>query len=83
MWMPLVDLDEDMGILKFASRSHDKGYLGTLPISEVSEEKFNRYIQENDMEVCGQKTMRAGDATGLTPEIYPIQTAAGAGQLKG
>lgn len=63
MWMPLVDLDEDMGILHFASRSHEKGYLGTLPISEESEEKFNRYIQENGMEICGQKSMKAGDAT--------------------
>lgn len=63
MWLPLVDLNEDMGIMKFASRSHDKGYLGTLPISEESEEAFNRYIAEQGMEVSGETSMKAGDAT--------------------
>lgn len=63
MWMPLVDLDEKMGILKFASRSHEKGYLGTLPISEESEATFNRYIQSNGMEISELKTIGAGDAT--------------------
>lgn len=63
MWMPLVDLDEKMGILKFASRSHEKGYLGTLPISEESEATFNRYIRDNGMEVSELKSIDAGDAT--------------------
>jgi ectoine hydroxylase-related dioxygenase (phytanoyl-CoA dioxygenase family) len=63
MWMPLVDLDENMGILKFASRSHEKGYLGTLPISAESEDTFNQYIAEQGMEVNSQKSMKAGDAT--------------------
>lgn len=63
MWMPLVDLNEDMGILKFASRSHTDGYLGTLPISEESEEVFNRYIAEKGMEVSALEQIAAGDAT--------------------
>lgn len=63
MWMPLVDLTEDMGILKFASRSHTKGYLGTLPISEESEEVFNNYIAEQGMEVSALDHVNAGDAT--------------------
>lgn len=63
MWMPLVDLDESMGILKFASRSHLKGYLGTLPISEESEAVFDGYIRDNGMEIYSEETMRAGDAS--------------------
>jgi ectoine hydroxylase-related dioxygenase (phytanoyl-CoA dioxygenase family) len=63
MWMPLVDLSAEMGILSFASRSHTRGYLGTLPISEESEETFNRYIEEKGMEVSRQPSMKAGDAT--------------------
>jgi ectoine hydroxylase-related dioxygenase (phytanoyl-CoA dioxygenase family) len=63
MWMPLVDLSEDMGILQFASRSHTRGYLGTLPISEESEEVFNRYIDEKGMEVSRLDHVAAGDAT--------------------
>lgn len=63
MWLPLVDLTTEMGILSFASRSHTRGYLGTLPISEESEETFNRYIEAEGMEVSRQPSMRAGDAT--------------------
>ena len=63
MWMPLVDITEDMGMLTFASRSHSKGYLGTLPISDESDEVFSKYISDNGMEIVRQKTMQAGDAT--------------------
>lgn len=63
MWMPLIDLTEDMGILQFASRSHTEGYLGTLPISEESEEVFNRYIAEQGMDVATLERISAGDAT--------------------
>ena len=63
MWMPLVDLSEDMGILKFASRSHTRGYLGTLPISEESEAVFNRYIANEGVKVSALDRIDAGDAT--------------------
>mgnify|MGYP001812111878 FL=1 len=63
MWMPLVDLSKDMGLLKFASRSHTRGYLGTLPISEESEEVFNRYIADEGMQVSALDCIDAGDAT--------------------
>lgn len=63
MWMPLVDLTAEMGMLTFASRSHNTGYLGTLPISDESEEQFNEYIREQGMEVHRAPSMKAGDAT--------------------
>lgn len=63
MWMPLVDLTADMGMLTFASRSHRDGYLGTLPISDESEEVFQKYIEDKGMEICRQDALGAGDAT--------------------
>lgn len=63
MWMPLVDLSEEMGILTFASRSHKKGYLGHLPISEESEEVFEQYITDNGMAISRPRSVAAGDAT--------------------
>ena len=63
MWMPLVDLSEDMGLLTFASRSHEKGYLGHLPISEESEDVFEKYIADNGMEISRLNSIAAGDAT--------------------
>ncbi|MGB5511286.1 MAG: phytanoyl-CoA dioxygenase family protein [Woeseiaceae bacterium] len=63
MWMPLVDLTDDMGILTFASRSHETGYLGHLPISEESEEVFDQYIRDNGMEISRLRSIAAGDAT--------------------
>ena len=63
MWMPLVDITEDMGMLTFASGSHQKGYLGTLPISDESEEVFANYITDNGMRIHREQSMQAGDAT--------------------
>jgi phytanoyl-CoA dioxygenase PhyH len=63
MWMPLVDISVDMGMLTFASRSHRKGYLGTLPISEESEQVFQEYVRKEGIEIVRQPAMSAGDAT--------------------
>ncbi len=63
MWMPLVDLTEDMGILTFASGSHHQGYLGTLPISDKSEIVFQAYVDQQGFSLSRRKMMNAGDAT--------------------
>lgn len=63
MWMPLVDANEDMGVLRFASGSHQEGYLGARPISDDSEAHFDAYVKEKGFTVEGPKSMRAGDAT--------------------
>lgn len=63
MWMPLVDLSSNMGILKFASGSHTDGYLGTLPISDESEKAFEQFIRDKNFTVDGPESMVAGDAT--------------------
>jgi ectoine hydroxylase-related dioxygenase (phytanoyl-CoA dioxygenase family) len=63
MWMPLVDISEEMGMLTFASGSHELGFLGNMAISDESEEVLSRIVQERGYPVTRATTMRAGDAT--------------------
>ena len=63
MWMPLVDIDEDMGMLTFASGSHRDGVVFDYEISDDSAAAYERYVQENGFPVTRATTMRAGDAT--------------------
>lgn len=62
MWMPLVDIEEGMGMLTFASKTqHEK--LPLMEISDASEEVISNYVTEKGFEIVAQKTMNAGDAT--------------------
>lgn len=63
LWMPLVDADEAMGTMRFASGSHELGYLGAIPISDRSEAEFARFVAERGFPVASAGTMAAGDAT--------------------
>jgi ectoine hydroxylase-related dioxygenase (phytanoyl-CoA dioxygenase family) len=63
MWMPLVDIDEQMGSMRFASGSHVNGAVESVEISDESEEIFSRYIAENGFAIDGPSQMKAGDAT--------------------
>ena len=63
MWMPLVDIDQNMGMLTFASGSHRQGLLNNLPISDQSEVIFKNYVTDQGFEISRQQTMNAGDAT--------------------
>jgi ectoine hydroxylase-related dioxygenase (phytanoyl-CoA dioxygenase family) len=63
MWMPLVDIDEQMGMLTFASGSHKKGPIGSVEISDESEETYEKYIAEHGFPIAKASTMKAGDAT--------------------
>lgn len=63
LWMPLVNLNTDMGIMKFASGSHKKGYILSREISDESEDFFSNYVKENGMRISGADSMKAGDAT--------------------
>ena len=45
MWMPMVDVSQEMGPIGFASGSHKNGYLGDILISDESEEYFKEYIK--------------------------------------
>jgi ectoine hydroxylase-related dioxygenase (phytanoyl-CoA dioxygenase family) len=63
MWMPLIDITEDMGMLTFASGSHETGFIENMPISDESEAALEKFIQERGFEIKRAKTMNAGDAT--------------------
>jgi ectoine hydroxylase-related dioxygenase (phytanoyl-CoA dioxygenase family) len=63
MWMPLVDIDVDMGMLTFASNSFDKGAIFNHEISDESEVAFDEYVKEKNFPITRAQTMKAGDAT--------------------
>lgn len=63
MWMPLVDIDDEMGMLTFASGSHKFGAIGSVEISDESEETYDKYIAEKSFPIAKAETMSAGDAT--------------------
>jgi ectoine hydroxylase-related dioxygenase (phytanoyl-CoA dioxygenase family) len=62
MWMPLVDVPVDMGILSFASGSHSEGPKNAQHISEQSDAFYKKLVEEQHMDVS-QEGMSAGDAT--------------------
>lgn len=63
MWMPLIDLDETMGIMRFASETHKLGYVKAEAISDASEEFFKDFVKDNGFRVDGTSKANAGDAT--------------------
>jgi ectoine hydroxylase-related dioxygenase (phytanoyl-CoA dioxygenase family) len=63
MWMPLVDIDQDMGMLTFASGSQLDGRIGNIAISDESEEMLETHINGKGYAIHRAKQMRAGDAT--------------------
>lgn len=63
MWMPLVDIDEEMGIITFASGSHVRGPIDNVEISDESDELYERYVSENQFPIEQVTSMQAGDAT--------------------
>lgn len=63
MWMPMVDIDVEMGMLTFASGSHKNGYAFDFEISDESEAAYNQYVKENAYPISRATAMQAGDAT--------------------
>ncbi|WP_183562499.1 phytanoyl-CoA dioxygenase family protein [Mucilaginibacter sp. SP1R1] len=63
MWMPLIDIDVDMGMLTFASKSYFDGAVFNHEISDESETLFDDYVNDKQFEISRAKTMKAGDAT--------------------
>jgi len=63
MWMPLIDIDVDMGMLTFASGSHNSGFVENVPISDESEAMLEKFIQDKGFTISRAQTMKAGDAT--------------------
>ena len=63
MWMPLVDVSVEMGVMTFASGSHVDGFVADLPISDESEVKLRAHVRERGFGLSHPVDMFAGDAT--------------------
>ena len=63
MWMPLVEVDEAMGGMKFVAGSHRRGFMGQHEISDESQAIYERLIADEGHWVAEATPMRAGDAT--------------------
>ena len=63
MWMPLMDIDEDMGMLTFASHSQNAGFVENIEISDKSEAVLEKFINDKGFAITRAKTMNAGDTT--------------------
>lgn len=63
LWMPLVDISIDMGMLTFASGSHKNGRIFNFEISDESEKAFDDYVKQNEFPITRATAMDAGDAT--------------------
>jgi ectoine hydroxylase-related dioxygenase (phytanoyl-CoA dioxygenase family) len=63
MWMPLMDINEEMGMLTFASQSHKEGFVENVAISDESEALLEKHIKDKGFTITRAKSMQAGDAT--------------------
>jgi ectoine hydroxylase-related dioxygenase (phytanoyl-CoA dioxygenase family) len=63
MWMPLVDVADEVGSMVFGSGTHRLGPLCELSISDASETALQRYVDESALALDTHGVLRAGDAT--------------------
>lgn len=63
MWMPLVDINVEMGMLTFASGSYHSGLALNKEISDESEQEFDDIVAKKNYPVTRAEEMKAGDAT--------------------
>lgn len=63
MWMPLVDVPDEVGSMTFASGSCHHGDLGAYDISDASDEAVATVVAERGLSLHTYGAMGAGDAT--------------------
>ena len=63
MWMPLIDLTKDMGLMRFVIGSHKKGNLDGISITNESEKYYENLIKKENMKVYELNSINAGDCT--------------------
>jgi len=63
MWMPLVDLPDEVGSMHFAAGSHRIGHVSGESISDESDREITQLVAERGLAVETYGALRAGDAT--------------------
>lgn len=63
MWMPLINITTDMGMLTFAGGSHKDGLVKNLEISDESEMALDEHVAKKEYPIFMPDQMQAGDAT--------------------
>lgn len=63
MWMPLIDIPVEMGMLTFASGTHKAGFIENVAISDESDKLLDKFVKENNFPVTRPASMKAGDAS--------------------
>jgi len=63
LWMPLVNITVDMGMLTFASGSHKHGIVLDQKISDESESNYRKYVKEHQFPITRSAGMQAGDGS--------------------
>ena len=70
MWMPLIDIDVDLGMLTFASGSHTSGFVENVAISDESEKKLEQHIKEKGFPNIFSSIMAEALDRTLCPLVY-------------
>jgi ectoine hydroxylase-related dioxygenase (phytanoyl-CoA dioxygenase family) len=68
MWLALADIPPELGAMRFATGTHHGSIFPEVPISNDSEDLFDRIIWEHQMPTTTY-SMKAGDATFHSGEI--------------
>ena len=63
LWMPLVDVAENMGMMRFADGAHAHGRIAKAGISDASEAFYERYVAAKGFPISPERSARAGDAS--------------------
>jgi ectoine hydroxylase-related dioxygenase (phytanoyl-CoA dioxygenase family) len=63
IWIALVPVSSEMGPLRFARGSHLLGDRGGGRISEESEQRIGRLVEESALSIGGPRVLAPGDAT--------------------
>jgi ectoine hydroxylase-related dioxygenase (phytanoyl-CoA dioxygenase family) len=61
LWMPLMDIAENMGGMLHASGTHHRGFLGQHEISDESQRVYGDMIERENIPVVASTPMSAGD----------------------
>ncbi|RAP75342.1 phytanoyl-CoA dioxygenase family protein [Paenibacillus montanisoli] len=63
LWMPLVNVSEEVGSMTFVDGSHTSGYMSRQFISDESHKTLASYIEGKGLSKTNYGAMNAGDAT--------------------